>query len=320
MEDSKETANKGIIKKFGEFIEKIIDNIKIFINKIINKFKGNKENKELLEKLNEAEKVVKNDDEKIELYDMTNEEKIINEYIKKLITLERKLMAIKVEIKYPFPSLVDSSEGQRAIAQVEYQKVEQELEKINEEYDKKILNKYSNVIELAKKDAIRFSKKQLENVEVDFKNLSKGTEKVLREFKKDANGCKHPVKLNLLQRISNSLAIRSRKYLQKKVTYREHNMGIIMRVVVGITGAITLGGIAVKTINTLKDNKIGKMISDDFNDKKSEKEKSDDETKIKVISKNYKKGKYTDDDLKKLVKRNFITKDNYKIITGKEFV
>ena len=56
---------------------------------------------------------------------------------------------------------------------VEYMEIETKMDKLNDKSDEAFLEKNEKIIKMAAKDAIRFSKKQLDNVKVDYDALEK---------------------------------------------------------------------------------------------------------------------------------------------------
>lgn len=229
-------AASDLGKKVVAVIQKIIDTIKEFCSKmrdmIVEKFSS----KEAKEKLKQVEDAISKDpkkaNEKVKVADDKKAQAALNEYIKQMAILERKLMNIKLQATKGFKA---SNKNDAALI-ISANQILHDMDKLNEKYDKALLDENEELIEMALKDAIRFSDKQLQNVKVDYAAVEKESERVLAEFKKDAQGCDEPVKYNAIQKMANALGTRVRKFIQKKTAVRKKNLGIIFG-----TAAIGLG-------------------------------------------------------------------------------
>ena len=118
---------------------------------------------------------------------------MLDDYIKQMVSLERKLMNIKDG------ALLNVPGSSNNLHVIEANEILHEIDKLNQKYDSEFLSKNDKVIKLAAKDAIRFNEKQLQQVKVDYDAVEKGSKEVLAMFKKDAKGCDVPVKLNGIQ-------------------------------------------------------------------------------------------------------------------------
>lgn len=208
-------------KKVVTAIEKIIGTIKEYIKKMADKVKSliTKDEKDALDKVKDH--VNKNNiTEKVDMYDEEANKKMLDEYIQKMVKLERKLMICKVDSK-----MRDKTSHRNF---VEITIILHEMDKLEQEYDRKFLNDNADLISMAAKDAIRFNEKQLNNVKVNYDAVEKGSEQVLAVFKKDAEGCDVPEKLNVIQNMSNRIATRVRQYTLKMSTQRHHNLKTVL--------------------------------------------------------------------------------------------
>jgi hypothetical protein len=105
------------------------------------------------------------------------------------------------------------------------------MKSLEAKYDSKFISEHQQVIELASKDAIRFSEKQLKDVELDFDAIMKNSKKVLKQFKTDANGCKEPVKLNILQKMIRALATKIRQVTIATGKRHDKNLAAVLALV-----------------------------------------------------------------------------------------
>ena len=216
-----EAAISEFAKKVVTAIEKIISTIKEYIKKMADKVKSliTKDEKDALDKVKDH--VNKNNiTEKVDMYDEEANKKMLDEYIQKMVKLERKLMICKVDSK------MRDKTSHRNLAEITI--ILHEMDKLEQEYDRKFLNDNADLISMAAKDAIRFNEKQLNNVKVNYDAVEKGSEQVLAVFKKDAEGCDVPEKLNVIQNMSNRIATRVRQYTLKMSTQRHHNLKTVL--------------------------------------------------------------------------------------------
>ena len=218
MMESVFTESSNILDKAKDTIRKIIDAIKNFFSNAIKTISDIFTKKDAEKKLEELEKADIPASQKVTIVSSDKDKELLNNYIKEMVKIERELMAIKGTIKG------NMIIGDKDLAMLEYQKVSKKIDDLNAEYDKKFLKDNQETIELAAKDAIRFSKKQLNNIKVDFKALEDEHTKILKEFEKDADGCDVPIKHNILVKMANSLGTRMRKVEASLVKCRKINV------------------------------------------------------------------------------------------------
>lgn len=232
-----EASIQGLVDKVVKTIESIINAISFMITKIVDKITG----KEYKKKIEELEKKIDEINDKVEI-DNINKKKIdihddkkckeeLNKYIREMTKLERKLMTMR------FDNMINPTMTDGKLI-VECNLLIKEIDDLNDKYDKSFLEENKDIIEMASKDAIRFSKKQLDNVKVDYEAIEKGSKEVLMQFKKDADGCEIPIKLNILQKISNSIATRVRRVVNRVSSYRHRNLSAVLGIgalIAGIT-------------------------------------------------------------------------------------
>lgn len=235
METVMEAKENSIVDRIITAISEIIDACIKFIMEVKDSIMGIFKDKENAKKLktirDNRDKIDPNKKVKINKH---NDAAVLNEYVKELIVLERQLLLIKSSPEVKLPQTPISSKGSNRT--IEAMEILNKLKSLDEKYDKKLIDDNSDIIEMASKDAIRFSEKQLENVELDFDAILNNSKKVLKEFKTDAKGCKEPVKLNILQRMIRSLATKIRKATLS--TSRRHNKNFMA--VLGLIGSSTL--------------------------------------------------------------------------------
>ena len=153
------------------------------------------------------------------------EAETLNEYVKELLVLERQLLLTKIS---PDINVIPGRSSNRTIEAME---ILQKMKSLEDKYDSKFISEHQQVIELASKDAIRFSEKQLKDVELDFDAIMKNSKKVLRQFKTDANGCKEPVKLNILQKMIRALATKIRQVTIATGKRHDKNLAAVLALV-----------------------------------------------------------------------------------------
>jgi hypothetical protein len=205
-----ETTVKDLAEKVKKTINDIIKSIKGLIDKAKQKLFGKTEDKNAVAASAELVKNIKsvpNADLKVDVYSSEEYKKILNDYLREMLALERKLQRVKQ---------VERFGGKKGnVGTIECQEIFREMDKLNEKFDKEFLDANEKTIQMAKRDAIRFNDKQLKTVKVDFDALQADSEKILEAFKKDADGCEVPEKLNLFQKMSSSVATATRKVTTK---------------------------------------------------------------------------------------------------------
>lgn len=231
-----EASVSDVGKKVVEVIQKIIDTIKDFCSKVKEAIIDRFTSKEAKDKLKEVEDAIQKNPEKgkekVKVYDDVKAKAKLDTYIQEMAKLERKLMNIKIQATDNFKM----GNKKDAALVISANQILREMDILNSKYDKDLLDINEEVIEMALKDAIRFSDKQLSNVRVDYDAVEKKSEQVLAEFKKDANGCDVPVKYNAIQKMANAIGTRARKFIQRRTEIRKKNMALIFG-----TAAISLG-------------------------------------------------------------------------------
>ena len=210
------------LKEFGEkvaaTIDKIIKAIGDFFASAISSISSAFTKSNAKEKLEELEKADLSKAEKVTIHSAEKEKEALNKYIQEMLKLERDVIVARGNI------YATNSDGERALSMAELDKISKKIDELNASYDKEFLDVNKDTIQLAAKDAVRFSKKALDNVKVDFEEVEKNHKKILKEFKKNAEGVDVPVKHNLIMKIINSVATRMRKVESMVVSYRKKNL------------------------------------------------------------------------------------------------
>lgn len=226
-----ESESNSVVAKIKAGIDKIIEIIVEFFGKISDSIKKffNKDAEDKLEALTKSDYDKK---AKVNIYKCDKKQATLNEYIKELVILERKLMNLKFDV-----GVNGKDTKKSAAAIIAANEIMRELDKLDAKYDKEFLDDNKDIIAMASEDAIRFSDKELKNVKVDFEAVEKNAKEVLKEFKKDADGCDVPVKLNILQRMSKSLSTAVRKQAKKSTEYKHRNLVAVLALA-GTTAAV----------------------------------------------------------------------------------
>lgn len=267
-----ESKESGLLKSMGTFIDSIIKSISDFISKCIDSIKSTfikKENTDDFDKLKKALDNAKTPEQKeifkrvIELKSNPEEEKLLNEYIKELVKLEREVLNIKahgvvVPNSHRFALINDYM---RQINQID-----KKIDKLNEKYNDEFFDKNEKIIKMSLEDAIRFNDKALDNVKLNLDNIEKNGKKILSEFKKDLNGNDVPVECkSIIKKMINSLGTKIRKVVYNHTTYTKSNFNKALK------AGLTMAAVAIATpiagkvaINTIKDvnNKLKSAIDD----------------------------------------------------------
>lgn len=217
-----ENAVSNLGNKVVELIKKLIEMITNFIGKIKESISKlfSPDIEDIMEDLGRADIP---DGDKVIIYDIEKNRKLIDLYIQEMAKLERKLMALKYDkIKNGGPAL--EGEYDR-----EYDKILKEMDNLNRKFDKSLLDEHDFLIKMSLKDAIRFNDKDLNNIRVNYNAIKKQSKECLSLFKKDANGCDVPVKLNIIQKMSNHIATRSRKSCERMLNYHHKNLDAMLK-------------------------------------------------------------------------------------------
>ncbi len=224
-------AIENAIKAIAEFAGKLKD-------KVLAEF-GSKETKEKLDAAKET--VSKNKEvskKQVDMYIDEENRKLLDDYIQSMAKLERQLMNIKVG------AMVGKPGTKNNLHVIEANEIIHKMDELNHKYDSEFLQKNDKIIKMAAEDAIRFNEKQLNNIKVDYAAVEKGCKEILNTFKKDAKGCDVPIKLNIIQRMSNAIGTRVRKFLHNHTKFMHSNLkSILTGVAIGI--AVKKGGDAV---------------------------------------------------------------------------
>lgn len=225
-------------KKVVAVIQKIIDAIREFCGKMSKAIAGRFAEQDVTEKMELVNKAMQDNpkeaSKKVKVnIDQRNKE-LLDEYIRETVKLERKLMNIKLQAKDGFKF----GRGKDAELVIAANEIIHEMDKLDARFDSEFLQENKDLIDMALKDAVRFSDKQMKNVKVDYRAVEQESERVLAEFKKDAQGCDVPVKYNIIQRMANGIGTRVRKFVQHMTTTRKKNLALILgtaMVALGIT-------------------------------------------------------------------------------------
>lgn len=226
-----EAASSSLSKSVSEFITKIIDMLREYISKLtkaINKYFEEKQAKKMYAQLKKHEADVMKAKNELAMLNPEYKKKLLDEYLREMLQLERELLTLKTAHK-GMTKVVDDG-----TFVVEVNKIMRKVDELNAKYDKAFLDDSKDIISMASKDAIRFSEKQLENVRVDYDALENGSSKILQQFKIDANGCEVPVKLNCLQKMTNSVATRVRKTSDTMTSYKKKNFATVATVIAAV--------------------------------------------------------------------------------------
>lgn len=234
----KESNEDSLLATIGKGVLDIINKIAEFIENVKNAVLGNFHDKENEAKLKEIrknrDKIDPNKKVKIR---KGNDAEVLNQYVKELLILERQLLLIKSS---PEISVGTNSVKKASNRNIEAMEILNKMKSLDEKYDKKLIEDNDDIIEMASKDAIRFSEKQLENVELDFDAILKNSKKVLKEFKTDAKGCKEPVKLNILQKMIRSLATKIRKATLLTASRHKKNLAAVLGLITLATASVAI--------------------------------------------------------------------------------
>lgn len=222
-----EASASDLGKKAVEVIQKIIESIREFCSKvkdaIIEKF-SSKDAKDNLKKIEDAiQKDPEKGKKKVDIYNDVKAQAKLDTYIQEMAKLERKLMNIKLQATNNFKL----GNGNDAALVISANQIMRDMDNLTAKYDKDLLDIGDEVIQMALKDAIRFTDKQLNNIKVDYDAVQKKSEQILSEFKKDASGCNVPVKYNLIQKMANAIGTRVRKFVQRRTAVRKRNLMLI---------------------------------------------------------------------------------------------
>lgn len=244
-----ENACSDLISKLSGFIQKVIDNVSLFFRNLKIKIFGSKEEKEKLAQIKEAVKSAKKLPEsarkQIKVYRTKKNKKALDAYIKEMAQLERRLMRLKVEANndpgdglqmLPIVGAFVPSKDNTSSIMLEYNDIKDAMDKCNAKYEK-MIEQNAEVVELALADAIRFSDKDLKDIELDMDAVKADSDKVLAKFKEDAKGVKVKEQANLLQRMTSAIETHVRKYMRDSAGYHQKNTAALLAIakITGIT-------------------------------------------------------------------------------------
>ena len=159
--------------------------------------------------------------------------------------LERRLMRLKVEANndasyglqmLPIVGAFVPDKDNTSSIMLEYNDIKDAMDKCNAKYEK-LIEQNAEVVELALADAIRFSDKDLKDIELDMDAVKADSDKVLAKFKEDAKGVKVKEQANLLQRMTSSIETHVRKYMRDCGGYHQKNTAALLAIakITGIT-------------------------------------------------------------------------------------
>lgn len=233
-----EASLSDMIDSAVKAIEKIIQAIVDFCSSAISKVKSfflKKEHQSKIDALVKNIDKIENPNEKISIYESEKLQKAFNVYIREVLKIERKISLLKLD------ATVSKNPTSSNSFIIECHKIMKEMNELNEKFEAVLTNETEPIIQMAKKDAVRFSQKELDNVKVDFDAVEKGSKEVLQKFKVDMNGCEVPVKINMFQKIANKVATNTRRVVTKITTYKHKNLLKIIGSVALTVGAISTG-------------------------------------------------------------------------------
>lgn len=221
--------------KIADAIEHVIQVISDFISKSVRSitdFFTSKKAKEAIEICDKNTDKIPS--ETVEMLSIEKDKKRLDEYIRELASLERELLAVKVDMN--FGVRIKRNNAKYIITCNE---ILHKIDALNAKYDRDFLRENDNIIKMASKDAVRFSDKDLKKVRVDYAELEANSKKILKAFKTDANGCDVPEKLNVFSKLINSLSTRIRKVMVRMTSYKKKNISKV--VIIGSAVVTALG-------------------------------------------------------------------------------
>lgn len=286
-----ENACSDLISKLSGFIQKVIDNVGLFFRNLKIKIFGSKEEKEKLAQIKAAVKSAKKLPEsarkQIKVYRTKKNKKALDAYIKEMAQLERRLMRLKVEANndasyglqmLPIVGSFVPDKDNTSSIMLEYNDIKDAMDKCNAKYEK-LIEQNAEVVNLALEDAIRFSDKDLKDIELDMDAVKADSDKVLAKFKEDAKGVKVKEQANLLQRMTSSIETHVRKYMRDCGGYHQKNTAALLAIakITGITltslgaselikqatqGEVDIAGSVRDAAVSTYNNKVAPVVSD----------------------------------------------------------
>lgn len=193
-----------------EFIRKLIQQIKDFIQKVYIYFMGEgqenyEEQLELIVKLR-GQNLLGDNNEKVPVILEEKYQDLLNEYCKKMAIINKKLIDLQIEEEAEFRDMNvsnrqaldrrgnltignqtrlvrNSEEKHRAKFEAKVQKLLADADAINKTYDAKLLELAKPITKVAINDLIQYNIKQIKNYRVDFKKFQDGSEKILTDMR-----------------------------------------------------------------------------------------------------------------------------------------
>lgn len=247
MNDIHQSKFKELINQCIALIKSIINSIQQLCRNCIDKIKDmfikdNRANYVKIIKAFSDSPYYSDEFKKFKNANILNDEKgqkVLNEYIQILLKYEREIVKLELESKTKMGHMGNSD------VQIIHRimEIEKKIDELNNRFEKSFIQENQYIINMALKDAIRFSDKQLENIKVDFNKVQSESEHILQAFQKDANGCDIPEQLNLVQKIVNSIATMIRSRCIQMTQYKTRNYDTIIGIALTsalITAAIKL--------------------------------------------------------------------------------
>lgn len=233
MMGSENFAYEGAISSIAEglvrLINKAIDAITKLVSTLVDKIKsafGKKEADKIEFAINNFVEV---DKEKAKMYSSEELQKRFDQYIREMLKIERKLMIMSIDVGAKKPA------GKYII---EVNKLMREMDKLDQEFSEFLSSDNKHIIEMAKKDALRFSKKELDNVRINYDNMAKGSKEILEKFKIDVNGVQVPEQRNAFQSLINRVSNKTRLAVNKVAHYHHKNLVVALGLSAAVGGAM----------------------------------------------------------------------------------
>ena len=218
---------EGLVKLINKAIESISKLITSLVDKIKSVF-----NKKESDKIDFAiNNFVEVDKKKAKMYSSEELQKRFDTYIREMLKIERKLMIMSIDVGSNKPN------GKYII---EVNRLMKEMDKLDAEFSEFVSSDNKHIIEMAKKDALRFSKKELDNVRINYDNMAKGSKEILEKFKTDANGVQVPEQRKAFQSLINRVSNKTRMAVNKASTYHHRNLTTAIALSVAVAG-VTIG-------------------------------------------------------------------------------
>lgn len=245
MESKASEFGKTVVKAIKAIIKGIIDFITKIKTSFINFLNTSKAKKQLteLEKSIISGEITPN--QTVQIYaDNKKDLDNLNEYIREMSKLERELRDLKLQNKlvgYKRPDVIITNA-------FEVEKIMEKMDLLNNQFDNKLIQNNSEVIDMALDEALRYSKKSLDNIKLDYENIQEGSDKILQVFIKDTEGIEHPLKMNAIQKMAASISEKTRKTIYN----RTKKTGLSIKTLLSVKTAILAGAGGYLGYNTYK--------------------------------------------------------------------